>query len=170
MEASKFLRENNDNEYGIVGYKVSNTMTEYGAVKRGVCEVKDGYLTGLIESSIERVGDKIIASPLDGSEEFVVDDDRTVSMNMFCFRDDLFEWLETNLVKFFEENKDDLSKCEYLIPEIVYKAILAGRAKVKMINTTAKWYGMTYREDLDGLKKNIQDMIDNGIYNEDLWG
>ena len=169
MQASKFFSEEHPNEYAIIGYKIKNTLTENGAVKRGVCEAKDGFLTKLIESSVEEKNGHIIASPLDGSDSFEIDKDDPVSMNMFCFRDDLFPYLEKNLVKFFEDNKNDLSKCEYLIPDSVYNSVKEGRVKVRVIPTTAKWQGITYKEDKEKLVKDIQELIDKGEYPNSLW-
>ena len=170
LQASKFFQEKHSNEYAIIGYHALNTLTENGAVKRGVCEVEEGYLTKIIESSLEQRNGQIIASPLDGSDSFAISDDTPVSMNMFCFKDDLFAYLDKHLVDFLEENKDDLSKCEYLLPDSVYQSIQEGRVRVRMIPTIARWYGITYREDLEGFKHNIQELIQNGVYPSDLWG
>ena len=170
LQASKFFKENHLNEYALIDYKVCNTLTDNGAVKRGVCEEKDGYLTNILECSIEKRDDGIYASPLDSDEEFSLDGEQPVSMNMFCFKRDIFDYLDENLIKFFEDNKDDLSKVEYLIPEVVGKAIKEGRVKVRMIPTTSKWYGITYREDLDAFKGNINRLVQDGVYPLDLWG
>lgn len=170
MRASQFFQKHIKNEYAIVDYKVFNTLTDNGAVKRGVCEEKNGYLTNIIESSIERKDGKVIASPLDGREPFEINADAPVSMNMFCFNDGFFSYLENGLDAFFEKNKDDLSSCEYLLPDSVYQIIQEGKIKVRMLSTTSKWYGMTYKEDLDSVKKSIQKMVDDGIYPACLWG
>ena len=169
MQAAKFFSEDHPNEYAIIGYKIKNTLTENGAVKRGVCASKDGFLTKLIESSVEEKDGHIIASPLDGSEPFEIKADDPVSMNMFCFRDDLFPYLQDHLVEFFEKNKNDLSKCEYLIPDSVYNSVKEGRVKVRMIPTTAKWQGITYKEDKERLVNDIQALIDAGEYPNNLW-
>lgn len=169
MQASKFFSEEHPGEYALIGYKIKNTLTENGSVKRGVCEAKDGFLTSIIESSVERKDGKIIASPLDGRDPFEIDGDDPVSMNMFCFREDLFKYLQDHLVEFFEKNKNDLSKCEYLIPDSVYNSIVEGRVKVRVIPTTAVWHGITYREDKDELVKDIQALIDEGEYPQKLW-
>ena len=169
MQAAKFFSEDHPNEYAIIGYKIKNTLTENGAVKRGVCASKDGFLTKLIESSVEEKDGHIIASPLDGSEPFEIKADDPVSMNMFCFRDDLFPYLQDHLVEFFEKNKNDLSKCEYLIPDSVYNSVKEGRVKVRMIPNTAKWQGITYKEDKERLVNDIQALIDAGEYPNSLW-
>ena len=169
MQASKFFEEDAPDEYAIIGYKIKNTMSENGAVKRGVCEQKDGYLTKLIESSVEKKDGKIIASPLDGSTPFEIKEDDPVSMNMFCFKDDLFPYLDKHLVEFFEKNKDNLEKCEYLIPDSVYNSVKEGRVRVRVIPTTAKWQGITYKEDKEQLVNEIQGYIDKGVYPNNLW-
>ena len=168
-QAAKFFSEDHPNEYAIIGYKIKNTLTENGAVKRGVCASENGFLTKLIESSVEEKDGHIIASPLDGSEPFEIQADDPVSMNAFCFRDDLFPYLQDHLVEFFEKNKADLSKCEYLIPDSVYNSVKEGRVKVRLIPTTAKWQGITYKEDKQRLVDDIQALIDKGEYPERLW-
>lgn len=170
VKASEFFkREHNGLEYAIIGYKTANTMSENGSVKRGVCEEKDGLLTKIVESSIERVDGKIVASPLDGSESFEIEEDAPVSMNMFCFTSEIFKYLEDHLKEFFDTNKDNLLKCEYLIPESVYQMVVDGTAKVFVIPTTAKWQGITYKEDKEKLVNEINDLIENGIYPQNLW-
>lgn len=169
-KAAKFFSEDHPNEYAIIGYKIKNTLTENGAVKRGVCKAENGYLTKLVESSVEEKDGHIIATPLNGSEPFEINADDPVSMNMFCFRDDIFKYLEDHLVEFFEQNKDDLSKCEYLIPDSVFSMMDEGLIRVPVIPTTAKWQGITYKEDKERLVKDIQSLIDKGEYPNSLWG
>ena len=169
LQASKFFKGNKE-DYAMIGYHASNTLTNNGAVKRGVCEVNDGYLTKLTECSLEKNGDSITATPLDSDEHFDIDDDTPVSMNMFCFRDDLFPYLEKKMKEFFEKNKDDLSKVEFLIPDVVYDAIQENLKKVEVIPTTSTWYGITYKEDLEEFKNNIHNLIQKGVYPNNLWG
>lgn len=156
-------------EFAIVGYCVSNTLTDNGAVKRGVCEERDGYLTNIIESSVEKIGDDIVAKPLDGRPEFVVRDNAPVSMNLMGFTPKLFPILEDRFYKFLEKNENDYQKCEYLIPDVLFGAIEDGIAEVKVLPTMAKWYGVTYREDKASLVRAIKDMIDKGEYPNNLW-
>lgn len=170
VTASEFFnREHDGIEYAVIGYKTFNTMSENGAVKRGVCAEKDGLLTELIESSIERKDGKIIASPLDGSESFEIGEETPVSMNMFCFTKDIFKYLEDHLKEFFETNKDNLLKCEYLIPDSVYNSIKEGISKVYVVPTTAKWQGITYKEDKEKLVNEINGLIEQGVYPQNLW-
>ena len=169
LQARKFFDEDAPDEYAIIGYKMKNTLTDNGAVKRGVCEEKDGYLTNLIESSVEEKDGVMVASPLDGREPFSLKEDTLASMNFFCFKDDLFPYLDKNLKLFFEKNKDNLEKCEYLIPDSVYNSVKEGRVRVRVIPTTAKWQGVTYKEDKEILVNDINKLIKEGVYPQNLW-
>lgn len=166
--ASSFMKDNTQ-EFAMVGYVTGNTLTENGSVKRGVCEEKDGYLTKIIESTVELDKDKILAKPLDGSSEFYVDKNTLVSMNMFVFTPKIFDLLERDFEAFFKDNENDLSKCEYLIPDIVCKNIKNGTIKVKVLPTTAKWQGITYKEDKDALVDGLNKLVDQGEYPDKLW-
>jgi len=168
--ASKFLKEEKEkDEYALVGYKVKNTLTENGSVKRGVCKLNNNYLEELIESSIIEENGIITATPLDSNESFIVTEDTYVSMNMLCFYPNLFPYIEKHFPGFLEENKDNILKCEYLIPDILTMATKEDYAKTKVLPTTAKWEGVTYKEDKESVVNAIQKLVDDGIYPQDLW-
>lgn len=167
---SNFLKEEVcENTYGLVGYKIKNTLTENGSVKRGVCKLNGSYLDKIIESTVIEENDIITASPLDGSNHFTVDKDGCVSMNMLGFTTNLFLYIEKNFSDFFDKNKDDILKCEYLIPDVLTKAIKENYAKTKVLPTTAKWEDVTYKEDKETVVKAIQALIDEGVYPQNLW-
>ena len=156
--------------FGMVGYKVANTLTDNGSVKRGVCEVdKDNFLTNITESKIEKMGDTIIASPLDGRDSFEVGENDTVSMNFLLFTPKIFEYIEEGFDNFFNQNKDDIDKCEYLIPEVISDLIHKEKASTKVLETTASWHGVTYKEDTPDVKRAIKNLVDNGEYKNNLW-
>lgn len=162
--------DESSSEYGMIGYKVANTLTENGSVKRGVCNVdNNGYLTNLTESKVERVNNEIIASPLDGSKAFTVKDDDTVSMNFLLFTPSIFNYIEEGFPEFFDNNKDNLLTAENLIPDVLSNLIKNNKASTKVIPTSANWYGVTYKEDTPGVKKAIQNLVDNHEYNDNLW-
>ena len=163
-------KENNGKEhYAMVGYQVKNTLTENGSVKRGVCEVENNYLTKITESIVEEKEDGILALPLNGDDSFFIEDNTNVSMNMFIFRDDLFPYLENDIKIFFEQNKDNLEKCEYLIPDVIFQRIKEGSIDVEVLPTTAKWQGITYKEDKEKLVNEIKKMIEDNVYPVSLW-
>ena len=111
--ASKFLDNTSNNNYGLVGYKVDNTLTVNGSVKRGVCNTTYGKLNKIIESSIIKENGIITASPLDGRNSFIMKNDDLVSMNMLLFTPSIYPYLEEKFKEFFEKNKNDLenSRC-----------------------------------------------------------
>lgn len=165
-----FLNNNNDeSKYAMAGYKVKNTLTENGSVKRGVCQVKDNYLTRLIESQIEQKDGKLIATPLEDGNPFEVSSEDTVSMNMFGFTPKLFKRLEEGFPKFLDSHKDNILKCEYLIPSIVFEQIEEGEVTVEVLKTDAVWQGITYREDKDKVVREIKKLVDSGVYPQGLW-
>ena len=167
---AEFLKNNHDeSKYAMAGYMVKNTLTENGSVKRGVCQAKDNYLTELVESSIENKNGKLIATALEDGHEFEVSPEDTVSMNMFGFTPKLFKCLEEGFPKFLDSHKDDMTKCEYLIPTIVFGQIERGEASVEVLKTDAVWQGITYREDKDKVVKEIKALVDAGIYPQGLW-
>lgn len=168
--ASEYLKSKHEsNEFVMVGYMVGNTLTENGSVKRGVCEEKDGYVTNLVESSVEKINDKIIASPLDGKDSFEVNDNTLVSMNMFMFTPKIFELLESDFNEFYKNNVDNLLKCEYLLPEVVCNNIEKKNITFKAFKTTSKWMGVTYKEDKELVIKGINLLVEKGEYPDKLW-
>lgn len=171
MSMGNFLKNLDENSYniGLVGYKVKNTLTENGAVKRGICEINDKYLTKLIESNVECDSGVITASPLDGSPSFKISDDTLVSMNMLGFTPKIFTLLESDFKEYLEENKDNMEKCERVIPDTVYRYIKEDKVKVEVLGTTAKWYGVTYKEDRPMIVSSIKKLVDDKVYPNDLW-
>lgn len=168
---SDYLKDTKDpDEYSVVGYMVENTLTENGMVKRGVCAKFGDYLTEIIESSIGKDEDgKIVAYPLDNSPSFEVSSKDTVSMNMLGFTPKLFDYLESKFIEFFDNNQDNINSCEFLIPTVVSDLIQEGKVKVKVLPTTARWQGITYKEDKERLVSEIEYLVDNGVYPENLW-
>lgn len=169
---SKFMeKENNSSkkEYAIVGYDVINTLTENGSVKRGICKIENGYLTSIDEASIEMKDNIIEATSLVDEKVYIVEKDTKVSMNMMSFTPDIFEYLEKNFIDFLEESKENPLKSEYLIPTVLAKGIDEGYCNVSVINTTAKWTGVTYREDKESVVNYISELVRNGDYPNKLW-
>lgn len=167
---SDFLDKSfSDNTYCVVGYRICNTLSLNGSVKRGVCHEENGYLTDLIESKVEYVGERIVASPLDGTDSFDISPDTLVSMNMLGFNTSIFNYIEDNFVKFLNDNKDNILKCEYLIPDTVFDGMRNNFCKVKLLETSAKWQGITYKEDKQLVVDEINGLISSGVYPSKLW-
>lgn len=168
--SSNFINNNDlDNHFAVTGYMIKNVLSKNGDVKRGVCVSKNGQLEKLIESSVGIHDNKIIASPLDGSESFEMQENDLVSMNMLTFTPEIFKYLDENFPIFLEKNIDNILKCEYLIPDAVYQMILENKAIVNVLSTTALWYGVTYKEDINEVTDNIKQLILKKEYPENLW-
>ena len=171
MKAKEFLNkvDNDSYNYGMIGYLTKNTLTENGSVKRGICKIENNYLKDIIESKVERVNNDIIATPVNGGDSFKVSEDTTVSMNMFLFTPTIYKLLEDEFPIFMENNKDNLETCEYLIPDVLQKNIKNNTITIEVVNTTSKWYGVTYREDKENVVNSLNKLIEEKEYPQNLW-
>ncbi|MDR3269057.1 MAG: nucleotidyltransferase [Tannerella sp.] len=157
------------NDYCMVGFRVGNTLSESGSVARGVCETnREGFLTSVVErTAVERIDGKIRFTDEQG-EAVVLDENAPVSMNMWGFTPDYFAWSETYFKTFLQANEGNL-KSEYFIPLMVNELVTKGVAQVKVLDTTSKWFGVTYAADRQGVVNKIRALIDAGEYPEQLF-
>ena len=158
----------NTEDYSVIGYNIGNTITENGSVKRGVCFVKDGKLTDIIESKVEKIDGVITGEPLDGRPSYTMEEDHPVSMLMYGIRNGIYEFMEDDFKKFFAETEDLMTQ-EYYLPNILDSMMKEG-LDIKVIPTTSVWKGVTYKTDLEDLKQHILKEIEAGEYPENLWG
>ena len=163
-------REQPENVFSMVGFRLRNAMTENGYVARGVCEISDGCLTGVTERThiVKRGND---AAYTEDGETFVpLSGDTTVSMNFWGYSPMFLRELEARFPKFLDENlKKNPIKCEYFLPTVTNALISEGKAQVKVLHTDETWYGVTYREDLESVKEALARMHREGIYPEHLF-
>ena len=166
----KGLKANSEGKYANVAFRVANTLAENGSVKRGVCFYDDNHLlTKMIESSVERTSDGIIATPLDESiPPFKCEENQLVSMNLFVFTKDVMKKLEAKFPEFLKDNVSNL-KSEYLIPEVVSELVNEGQASLELLETPSVWYGVTYREDKPSVVKALKELTDKGVYKKGLY-
>lgn len=168
VKASKFLKDEiTDIDFGNVCFKVANTLTDNGEVKRGVCTAQDGLLISLKECRVKKIDKKIVCTPLDESESFEVNDTAFVNMNMLLFTPKIFDYLESDINLFVRDIKDPL-KDEYILTDVIDRHIKNGDIKMHVIETNSKWFGVTYKEDKDYVKKSINELINDGVYPRDL--
>jgi len=161
-------RSNNDSEYVMVGYKLKNTLSEHGTVSRGVCRTKNGLLTGIVErTSIRRKNSDVIYE--DDGHEHKIDENSVVSMNFWGFTPRYFEQSERDFRKFIEENAGQL-KAEFYIPTVVNNLIKSGEATCRVLTSNDQWFGVTYQEDKPVTIAKIRQLVDEGIYPDNLWG
>lgn len=169
-KAIQFLENPSTNHYGMVAYRLGNTLTPNGSAKRGVCEVDEkGELIKLTESSVTLNGDTVDVHPLEGKAAFRTSKDTIASMNFLLFTPDLFQILEDRFPDFLNQNKDNLDSCEYLIPIVLNKLVEEGKKQVNVIETTSVWYGITYKEDKDLVTNAIKKLVEMGVYPQNLW-
>lgn len=167
FKISNFIKNNKiDNEFAVIGYNILETITDNGSVKRGICNIKNNYLVSLDESIISRNGDKLFAKTLLGNNEIHVDKNTIISMNMFGFTPKIFDLLEDGF-KDFLNNVDATN--EYLVPIEINKYIKKKLINVSVINTTSIWYGITYKDDLNLIRGEINRLINDGVYPKNLW-
>jgi len=168
----KSLDKDAKGQYANIVYKVSNTMTENGSVKRAVCfDDGTGMCKEMIESNIEKDNEgNIVATPLDyPSKKMILEKDHTVSMNMFAFTKDIIDDLIRLFPSFLEENKHNPLTCEYLIPTVATKLFKENKATLKLLPTSSVWYGVTYKEDKPNVVNSLKKLVDSGEYKEGLW-
>ena len=162
--------EGKTGEYCMVGFRVGNTLSESGEVSRGVCHISDdGFLTTVTERHymIRRYGGAV--SILDESGyAIVLDDNALVSMNMWGFTPDYFEYSKKAFVEFLSEHGNDL-KTEFYIPSMVNELITRGAASVKVYDTTSSWFGVTYAADKPSVMANVAKLVEEGVYPNKLF-
>ena len=169
-KAIQFLENPSTNHYGMVAYRLGNTLTPNGSAKRGGCEVDEkGELIKLTESSVTLNGDTVDVHPLEGKAAFRTSKDTIASMNFLLFTPDLFQILEDRFPDFLNQNKDNLDSCEYLIPIVLNELVEEGKKQVNVIETTSVWYGITYKEDKDLVTNAIKKLVEMGVYPQNLW-
>jgi len=154
--------------YVMVGYRLKNTLSDFGSVSRGVCRISDeGYLMDITErTKIQKFEDGIKYE--ENGEWFNLTGEETVSMNFFGFTPSIFYELETRFYKFLMNIKNP-EKDEFFIPEVVGQLIREGKAQVTILPTEAKWFGVTYPEDKTVVAEGIKNLIKEGVYPEHLF-
>ena len=168
---AEFLRdaEGEKNRYCMVGFKIENTLSENGGVSRGLCQVSpEGNLTGVTEChGIQRKNGHIVQTLEDGSEA-PFPEGANVSMNMWGFTPDYFDYSEKAFVRFLEHHGNELQS-EFYIPSVVNDLISDGIVTLQVKETPSKWFGVTYAADRPATVAQFRKLVDEGIYPEKLF-
>ena len=165
--ASELLEK--DDNINIISYKLKDTLTESGSDKRGLCYKDDkDNITEIIDSICEKRNSKIYVSNLDGTNERFIKEDIDVSMLIMTMNKKVLCLIEEKVKFFIKELNGDLTK-ETLIPIVLNELLKEKKIKVKNKRTDEKWYGITYREDLDKIKRVIKEKQLKGEYPKELW-
>ncbi len=166
-------REACDAEFcmGMAGFVLKNTLSDNGTVTRGICKADENdFLTHVVETTgigRDEKGNLICDNP--EVQKWFTENER-VSMNMWAGEPSFIEYLEEGFREFLEDGSGDPLKKEYLLPTIVDRLIREGRARVKVLETQDKWFGITYKEDKPAVEEAFRQLVEDGVYPENLWG
>ncbi len=160
---------NDETIFAMVGYKLSNTVSEHGSVARGVCSIdKDSKLTTVVERThIESVDGNIRFQDDDGSWHDLPGNE-LVSMNLWGFKPSLFATLETEFIEFLKTSGNEL-KSEFFVPSVVNTLINENKITVNVLATSSPWFGVTYAADKPVVIAKIKKLITDGVYPNNLW-
>jgi len=155
------------NEYALVGYKLSNTLSENGSVSRGICQSENGCLTDVVErTSILRKEEGIVFE--EAGTEYPLNDDDIVSMNFWGFTPLFFSQLKRDFSRFIFENAHQL-KAEFYIPLVANNLIKSGESSFRTLTSNDQWFGVTYQEDKLVTIQRVAELVEKGQYPEKLW-
>ncbi len=166
-----FLREKcSPDLYAMVGYQLSNTLSDHGSVNRGVCEMdENNYLTNVVERhKVKQEGNVATYEHEDGTKgELPLN--ALVSMNFWGFHPNIFEILRQDFIAFVKENKDQ-PRAEFYIPLVANRLIKEDILKIEVLPSNEQWYGVTYREDKPRVEEAFEQLVENGHYpKQGLW-
>lgn len=168
-KAAGFLNEQcSEKKYALVGYELSKTLSDHGTVSRGVCEVDatENLVSIKERTKIYKDGKKIIYEDETGKHE--VPSNSSVSMNFWCFHPALFIPTQQLFLQFVKENSANL-KAEFFIPIMAEEFMEKQGGQIKVIPTSAKWFGVTYKEDAPSVKASVDALVAGGEYPDSLW-
>lgn len=171
LTEAKSKEENGIYDMCMAGFVLGNTLSENGTVTRGICQAgEDGCLSTVVETGGLMLNEEGKVVHEDNGSDMEVTVDSLVSMNMWGFTPDFIDELEKGFTEFLKSVPEGDVKKEYLLPAVVDQLIQAGEAKVKILPTEDKWFGVTYKEDKEAVVAAFRDLIAKGVYKEDLWG
>ena len=160
--------QNNDTSYCLAGYKIKDTLSDYGTVSRGICEEKDNFLTSVVErTDVQKQNREIVSQDKDG-KFYPLNKNAYCSMNVWGFTPTIFSFIEQGFIEFFKQNQDQ-PKAEYVLPLIANSLIEQNKASFKILDTESEWFGVTYKADKESAQNKINQLIKKGAYPSNLW-
>ena len=161
------LEEGSEGTYGLIGFRLGNTLSEHGGVTRGLCQMQNGWLTHILETK------NVLKTPTGAKAQIMgsmmeLEDDIPVSMNMWGFTPDVLDQLERRFMEFLETSLHE-SKSEFLIPVEMEVLLRREAARIRVLPTSSQWFGMTYAEDMPGVRESFRAMTADGIYTSPLF-
>ena len=167
LESFKVVAEyyqNGGADFSMVAFQLDNTLSDFGSVTRGLCTLNGDKLDTVIETD----GLQMSSDGMKSDRKIVLSGKEPVSMNVWGFTPDLFFYLESMFIEFLEKEGKEL-KSEYLIPSVVNTLIQSDQKSVQTLHSSAKWFGVTYKEDKPYVTEQIKKLIDNGNYPKKLF-
>ncbi|MEI6265108.1 MAG: sugar phosphate nucleotidyltransferase [Sphingobacteriia bacterium] len=169
VKAFQFLQKDcNESTYALIGYELNKTLSDNGSVSRGVCTADaQNNLTNISErTKIYQTKESIVYEDETGTHP--LKNDSIVSMNFFCFAQGFIGLCDNLFASFLKEKGKEL-KSEFFIPYVANQFIETGKGVMKVIPTSSKWFGVTYKEDADGVQASINNLVETGVYPNALW-
>ena len=165
-----FLKtKTNEREYGLVGFRLKNTLSDHGAVARGVCKISDdGFLESVTEHLHILKSSEGIVSTGENNEKTKFEGDELVSMNLMGFTPSVFPYFKRQFKEFLK-TKSNTPKSEFLLPDVVNHLVTTGTASVKILPSPEKWFGVTFPEDKPIAIEKIKKLVVEGVYPDNLW-
>ena len=167
IEFLNSLEEGSQGTYGLIGFRLGNTLSDHGGVTRGLCRTEDGWLTHIVETK------NVIKIPGGARAEVCgslrdLDEDIPVSMNMWGFTPDVLDKLEARFLEFLETGLNE-PKSEFLIPSEMGELLKRKQAAIRVLPTTSQWFGMTYAEDMPAVRDAFRVFTETGVYTDPLF-
>lgn len=161
-------RKNDETHYAMVGYQLKNTLSKNGSVSRGICRTQNGLLTDVVERTKiyrEKTGQIVYE---ENNKKRAIDDNNLVSMNFWGLTPKYFEQSEVFFIDFIRKNAQD-RKAEFYIPYVVNQLITQNDVDVQVLESHDQWFGVTYQEDKPVTITKVKELVDAGVYPENLW-
>ena len=167
IEFLNSLEEGSQGTYGLIGFRLGNTLSDHGGVTRGLCRTEDGWLTHIVETK------NVIKIPGGARAEVYgslrdLDEDIPVSMNMWGFTPDVLDKLEARFLEFLETGLNE-PKSEFQIPSEMGELLKRKQAAIRVLPTTSQWFGMTYAEDMPAVRDAFRVFTETGVYTDPLF-
>lgn len=157
-------------QIAMAGYKLKNTLSDKGAVTRGVSiGNEENKLVDIIETHEIKLEKDGKISSKENLDSDILNLETTVSMNLWASFPEFIDMSEDYFIKYLEKNIENLDSCEYVLPEMIGELIKENKADIKILPTNDKWIGITYKEDLVPAQKSFQKMFDQGLYPDNIW-
>jgi UTP-glucose-1-phosphate uridylyltransferase len=164
----EFAKKMEGDEFGIIGFELGKTLSENGKVSRGICEIENGNLVSVKEHLNIQKKEEIIQANDESGKGVTLNESDIVSMNLWVLSPKFFEFALNEFVEFLENIQNPESE-EFYLPTVIDRAIHQQKIRVKVLKSDEKWMGLTYSEDKNWVKKEIQELKVKGIYPYKLW-